>query len=289
MASYTAAELARRRTTANRWSSSGRSARGSRASAADSSLVTGAGAARAAGRCAATAALSSRARRTRSLGPVIGHTLRQRAIVLSPPLWRLVLISLGQEPGPHEQRPEVAWVVVGLVVVHLGLRCDTEPERRQLEEALAAPRRDVDDADPTGREQRCSSAAVASGSSRCSSTLLQMMASMLPSATSPAHRAGARAAACGPVACQRRVDRDVDEEHGGGRREELHAERRVMAAADVGRPPARRRRRGTGASARWTASGRAGRPATARGPARRRSMRVSRDSCRDRWRSPPRG
>ena len=52
-----------------------------------------------------------------------------------------------QEAGPHEQRPQVARVVVALVVVHLLGRADAEPERGELERALAAPRRDVDEHD----------------------------------------------------------------------------------------------------------------------------------------------
>src|SRR4029077_8716098 len=52
----------------------------------------------------------------------------------------------GLEARSYEQRPEVAHVVVHLVVVHLGRRREAELEGRELEVRLAAPRWNVDEA-----------------------------------------------------------------------------------------------------------------------------------------------
>ena len=58
----------------------------------------------------------------------------------------------GPEAGPDQHRPQIPRVVVRLVVVHLLGRAEPEPERRELQERLAEPRRDVEDA-PRRRER----------------------------------------------------------------------------------------------------------------------------------------
>ena len=55
-----------------------------------------------------------------------------------------------QEAGFDQQRPEIARIVVALVLVHLLGRAQVEPKRGQLEEALAAPTGDVEEADAAG-------------------------------------------------------------------------------------------------------------------------------------------
>ena len=62
-------------------------------------------------------------------------------------------ILRGTEPGANEERPEVAWVVVRLVVVHLLGRAEPEAEGGELEEALPAPARHVDEAHAAGRDE----------------------------------------------------------------------------------------------------------------------------------------
>ena len=45
----------------------------------------------------------------------------------------------GQEPSPNQERPEVAHVVVHLMIVHFIFWAETEPECRKLEKPLASP------------------------------------------------------------------------------------------------------------------------------------------------------
>src|ERR1051325_6304565 len=57
--------------------------------------------------------------------------------------------AAGLEAGLDQQRPQVAHFVVHLVVLHLAGRAEAELERRELEESLAAPGRNVDQARAT--------------------------------------------------------------------------------------------------------------------------------------------
>src|SRR6187399_2943815 len=57
-----------------------------------------------------------------------------------------------QEARLHEQRPEIADVVVHLVIVHFAGRREAELERRKLEENLAAPGRYVHEAGAAGAQ-----------------------------------------------------------------------------------------------------------------------------------------
>src|SRR5450432_2050364 len=62
-----------------------------------------------------------------------GERVQAEFVAMAPDLTR-------PEARANKQRPEVAGVEVPLVVVHLLGRTQPEPERRELERALAAPR-----------------------------------------------------------------------------------------------------------------------------------------------------
>ena len=165
------------------------------------------------------------------------------------------------EPGPDEHRPQVAGVVVRLVVVHLLLRRDAEPERGELEEPLATPRRHVDDAHAAGRRCGAAAPAVASGSSRCSSTLLQMMRVDAVVGDVAEHIREAAAQQRAGRRLERRVDGDVDEQDGGRLVEQLRRRARRRGRNRCRLPGGPSRRRGSAASAPSTASARGGRRA----------------------------
>ena len=81
------------------------------------------------------------------------------------------LMLAGTKAGRHQQRPQIADVVVHLVVVHLDRGAQAQPERRQLEIGLPAPRRHVDQRDAARRQQPPDLAAAAwAASATCSST-----------------------------------------------------------------------------------------------------------------------
>ncbi len=79
--------------------------------------------------------------------PADGEGVQAELVAMAPDLARA-------EAGRDQQRPEVARVVVALVVVHLLGRAQAEAERRELEGALAAPRRHVDEQTPPGASTR---------------------------------------------------------------------------------------------------------------------------------------
>src|SRR2546428_10998730 len=58
----------------------------------------------------------------------------------------------GAKACTHQGRSEVAWIVVGLVVVHLVGGARSQAKGRELEEGLAAPGRNVQQERP-GRRQ----------------------------------------------------------------------------------------------------------------------------------------
>ena len=92
----------------------------------DRSAASSASASRSAGR--SPVARASRHARLRAAGDRVQPALVPRDLDVARP-----------KAGPDEHRPQVARVVVRLVVVHLLLRGDTEAEGGELEEALAAP------------------------------------------------------------------------------------------------------------------------------------------------------
>ena len=57
---------------------------------------------------------------------------------------------LRAKTSPDKYRPEVARVVVTLVVIHLLRWTHPEPESSEFESALAPPGRDVEDRHPAG-------------------------------------------------------------------------------------------------------------------------------------------
>src|SRR5882757_5295476 len=47
------------------------------------------------------------------------------------------------EPAANQHGPQITFVVIHFVIVDLYFRTESEPECRQLEESLSAPRRDI--------------------------------------------------------------------------------------------------------------------------------------------------
>ena len=228
----------------------------------------------------------SRARHGRTCGSV--------AIVLRPhPCAASTLMSLGRKPG---RARSIGQRSRGVVVAPCGRPSPpfgATPSRKAANSRKRLPRHDgtltthtpPGESDPVQLRR-----AVASGSSRCSSTLLQMMASMLASATSSEHvgkpAAEQRAVLGRPALGRRRRRRAAVTRRPSN---SGNAERGVVATADVGGADGRDSRRGSDASARSTASARGGRRRTAARPGRTRSCATSRVGPAARSRSPRRG
>jgi hypothetical protein len=56
--------------------------------------------------------------------------------------------TAGLKPGPDQQRPEIAFVVIHLVVVHLDLRAQAKMEGGKFQKTLSEPRRNVNKKHP---------------------------------------------------------------------------------------------------------------------------------------------
>jgi hypothetical protein len=57
-----------------------------------------------------------------------------------------------QKAGTHQQRPEILHVVISLMIIHFILGAQVEAKGRILEKSFAAPRWNIEQADPSGAD-----------------------------------------------------------------------------------------------------------------------------------------